>query len=240
MKIAAFIPARADSTRLPNKMLAQLGQHSVIVTTYLNAVETKLFDTVWCITDSQEIATQINVVNGIAKISTQYYDCGTDRIAAFANEVDADIIINIQGDEPFIEVSILQQIIACFADENVHVASVKMPIDAQTATNPNVVKVIVDANNDAILFSRSIIPYNRDNADGVQYYKHIGIYAFRKQALQNFATLPQPDIEKIEKLENLRFIHHGIKVRMVQTITQPIGIDTQADLEAARLLINKS
>jgi 3-deoxy-manno-octulosonate cytidylyltransferase (CMP-KDO synthetase) len=237
MKIAAFIPARADSTRLPNKMLAQLGKHSVIVTTYINAVNSKLFTTVWCITDSNEIATQINAVDGIAKLSNGYYDCGTDRIAAFAAEVDADIIINIQGDEPFINTSILQQIIVCFADDKVQVASVMMQIDTNTATNPNVVKVIVDANNDAVLFSRSVIPYNRDKSD-VQYYKHIGIYAFRKQALVQFATLPQPAIELIEKLENLRFIHHGIKVRMVQTIQQPIGIDTAEDLDAARAFIN--
>jgi 3-deoxy-manno-octulosonate cytidylyltransferase (CMP-KDO synthetase) len=236
MKILAMIPARMDSTRLPNKMMAMLDDHSVIATTYINAKATNLFSEVWCITDSDIIKKEIECVGGIAKLSTQYYDCGTDRIAAFAADTDADIIINIQGDEPFINKIILDKLIASFAETQVQVCSVMMQIDAATAINPNVVKVIIDANNDAILFSRNPIPFDRDNINP-NYFKHIGIYAFRKNTLLQFAALPQPEIEKIEKLENLRFIFNNIKVRMVTTTEQPIGIDTAEDLELARYKI---
>jgi 3-deoxy-manno-octulosonate cytidylyltransferase (CMP-KDO synthetase) len=236
MKIAAFIPARLASTRLPNKLIQPLGVHSVIATTYLNVAATKLFAEVRCITDSQEIAKEIELVNGLVSFSSKEFETGTDRIAEFAHTTDADIIMNVQGDEPFVNKAMLQQLIDCFQNPITQVASVMMQISEGDAANPNNVKVIVDANNHAILFSRSKLPFNRDNALAT-YYKHIGIYAFRKQALIQFAQLPQPDIEKIEKLENLRLIYHGIPIAMVETKEQSIGIDTLEDLEKARTLL---
>jgi 3-deoxy-manno-octulosonate cytidylyltransferase (CMP-KDO synthetase) len=239
-KIVALIPARLDSSRLPKKLLQLLGTQSVIANTYLNAQATQLFDDVICITDSLEIKKNIESIGGIAYVSEGIYDCGTDRIAAFAAQIDADIIINIQGDEPFINKNILQLLINLFEDKEVQVASTMMKISESEAKNPNFVKVICNANNNAILFSRSVIPYNRDCDIAVQYYKHIGIYAFRKMALLQFAALPQPALEKIEKLENLRFIHNNIPIRMIETNEQPIGIDTMEDLEKAREKINNA
>lgn len=238
MKIAAFIPARLASTRLPNKLILPLGEHSVIATTYLQVLQTKLFSEVVCITDSIEIESQINAIQGKVFLSTKEYECGTDRIAEFATETDADIIINVQGDEPFVNTTILKELANCFKDNNVQVASVMMKISAQDAHNPNFVKVICNVDGNAILFSRSPIPFNRDNTQ-VQYYKHIGIYAFRKAALIQFAKLPLPEIEKIEKLENLRWIHHQIPIKMIETQEAPIGIDTLEDLEMARNRIAK-
>jgi 3-deoxy-manno-octulosonate cytidylyltransferase (CMP-KDO synthetase) len=237
-KIVALIPARLASTRLSNKLLLPLGKHTIIATTYLHAVATNLFSQVICITDSEDIKKNIESIGGQSMISNAYYDCGTDRIAAMAQDIDADIIINIQGDEPFVNAIILQELIDLFVDDTVQVASTMMKISAGEAENANNVKVICDVNNNAILFSRSKIPYCRDAEIDVQYYKHIGIYAFRKKALLHFANLPQANIELIEKLENLRFIYNNIQVRMIETNEQPIGIDTLEDLELARKKIN--
>jgi 3-deoxy-manno-octulosonate cytidylyltransferase (CMP-KDO synthetase) len=234
MKIVALIPARLQSTRLPKKLLQMLGNKSVLATTYCNAVATQLFDQVIGVADDALLKKEIENENGICYLSTTTHETGSDRIAAFAHEIDADIFINIQADEPFVNKIILQQLIDSFKNPEVQVATLMYPITELEAQNPNYVKVLPNANNCAITFSRSPIPYNRSGLHQ-NYYKHIGIYAFRKNALIQFAQLPQPDIEKAESLENLRFIYYGIPVFLIATTYTPIGIDTLEDLEKARL-----
>jgi 3-deoxy-manno-octulosonate cytidylyltransferase (CMP-KDO synthetase) len=237
MKIACLIPARLHSTRLAQKLLQPLKALNVIQTTYSNVVATHLFDTILVVADDVQIVNSIKAINGKAVLSEKTFNTGTDRIAAIAEKVDADIIVNVQGDEPFTSKEILASLIEAFQDTSVAVASLMHPIiDSAQRQNPNCVKVICDAKNNAILFSRNPIPYNRDNDVNITYYKHIGIYAFTKSALIAFSKLPQPDIEKAEALENLRFIYYNIPVRMIATNYQPIGIDTQADLDKARLI----
>jgi 3-deoxy-manno-octulosonate cytidylyltransferase (CMP-KDO synthetase) len=238
MKIVALIPARLHSTRLPQKLLQTLGNKSVLATTYANAKATQLFDEVICIADDAQLQQEIEKENGNCYLSTQTYETGSDRIAAFATAIEADIFINIQADEPFVNKEILQQLITAFNNPAIQVATLMYAISELHAHNPNYVKVVPNAHNYAITFSRSIIPFNRSKV--VQkYYKHIGIYAFRKNALIQFAQLPQPDIEKAECLENLRFIYNGIPVFLIETNYTPIGIDTAEDLENARQYLKK-
>ncbi len=237
LSVAAFIPARLESTRLPNKMLLPLGNLSVIATTYSNALASGLFTKVVCITDSDAIENEIIKIGGTILRSTKPHETGTDRIAEFADVTTADIIINIQGDEPFINTKLLQQIIDCFQNPQHQVVSAKMKIDAVQAQNPNAVKVVCNPSGNAILFSRSCIPYNRTKSD-VTYYKHIGVYAFRKNALIEFAKLPTSSLEKIESLENLRFIENDIPIYLIETTEAAISIDTIEDWEKALELIN--
>ncbi len=238
MKFACLIPARLHSSRLAQKLLQPLQQLNVIQTTYTNVVATQLFSEVIVIADDKLIVDSIESIGGVAWLSEGSFETGTDRIAAVAHKVNADVIINVQGDEPFTSGAILQQLINEFiSDAIVQVASLMHQItDASQIENPNSVKVICDKNNNAILFSRNPIPYNRNKTEGIKYYKHIGIYAFTKKALMQFSQLPQPEIEKAEALENLRFIYNKIPMRMLLTSYQPIGIDTQADLDKARLI----
>jgi 3-deoxy-manno-octulosonate cytidylyltransferase (CMP-KDO synthetase) len=238
MKVIALIPARLQSTRLPNKLLLPLGEKSILATTYSNALATELFTDVIAICDDDLLAKEILNLNGKAFKSTKIHETGTDRIAEFAQQFNADIIINIQADEPFINKEILLKLIACFTDPIVEVASCRYQItEANDIQNSNHVKVICDENNFATLFSRSPIPFHRNANVTPQYYKHIGIYAFRPDALLKFTTLEPPLIEQAEQLENLRFIYYNIPVKMI-TIDEPmISIDTQEDYEKALGLI---
>jgi 3-deoxy-manno-octulosonate cytidylyltransferase (CMP-KDO synthetase) len=240
MKIIACIPARENSTRLPKKLLLPLGDKSVIANTFLNTKATNLFTEVIVITDSNAIETEIKNYNGKVLKSTKEHETGTDRIAAFATTFDADIIINIQGDEPFVNKKILANLIESINTNNVDIASVQMPINEQEAQNPNFVKVVCNSNSNALLFSRSPIPYPRNKNEKIEYFKHIGIYAFKKQVLLDWPNLIVPEIEKIEMLENLRMLYNGYKIKMITTNEQPIGIDTLEDLEKARLVLENN
>ena len=236
MKIVALIPARYQSSRFPGKMLADLAGNSLISTVYKNVVKTNVFDQVIVVTDDKRIFDEIKKVGGEVKISQKNHASGSDRIAEIAENLEADIVVNVQGDEPFIFAEPLQEMIAQFADKEVGVVSLMHKITAEI-DNPNNVKVIVDKNSDAIYFSRSRIPFNRDNQTNIEYYKHVGIYAYRKNILLDFVSLPQSKLEDIEKLEQLRLLENNYKIRMVKTDYQGIGIDTKEDLEKAILHI---
>jgi len=245
LKIVAIIPARLDATRFPKKLVQDLGGIPVILRTYQATVNTQLFDAVFVVTDSKIIFNIINQAGGKAIMSTAKHESGSDRIAEAAKNIDADIIINVQGDEPFTAKEPLQKLIAIFENDTTNkiaVASLMTVLKDQKAIeNPNNVKVVVNAKNEALYFSRAPIPYIRDINNNVNKYKHIGIYAFRKNALLLFTKLPMSALEKAEKLENLRFLENNMKVVMVETAQQPIGIDTKEDLDAARnFLKNKN
>ena len=241
MKIIAVIPARYASTRLPAKLMQDLGGKTVICRTYEAAVSTNLFDDVFVVTDSDLIYNEIISNGGKAIKSIKEHESGSDRIAEAIENMDVDIVINIQGDEPFINKEPLEELITIFKNDfekKVDLGSLMFQItDKEEIKNPNNVKVITDQNGFALYFSRSVIPFPRDENAGVRYMKHIGIYAFRKQALIDFYSLPMLSLEASEKLEQLRYLEYGKRIMMVETTHGSIGIDTEEDLEKARKLL---
>jgi len=237
MKVVAMIPARYSAQRFPGKLMKELGGKPVIVRTYLSAVSTDLFDDVYVVTDSDIIFSEIEKVGGKAIMSKKEHDCGSDRIAEAVENIEADIVINVQGDEPFIDAVSLSKLIQVFKDDEqkeIDLASLKVQMtNIDDIQNPNNVKVITDANNFALYFSRSVIPYQRDKEVEVKYFKHKGVYAFRKEALIGFYHNPMTPLEKAEKIEAIRYLEIGKKIKMIETSIESIGIDTPEDLEKA-------
>ena len=208
MKTIAVIPARYASTRFPAKLMQDLGGKTVILRTYEASVATGLFDDVFVVTDSDLIYNEIISNGGKAIMSIKEHESGSDRIAEAVADIDADIVVNVQGDEPFTEKGPLEQVLSVFkndTDKKVDLASLMREItNEDDINNPNNVKVVVDQNGFALYFSRSVIPYPREKNVGVRYFQHIGIYAFRKQAIMDFYSLPMKSLEASEKLEQLR------------------------------------
>ncbi len=237
-KIGAFIPARYAATRFPAKLMQELGDKSVIRHTYDNTVATGLFDEVYVVTDSEIIFNEIVKNGGKAIMSKRSHESGSDRIAEAIENLDIDIVVNVQGDEPFVKKEPLQKVIEVFSDETVQVSSLMQVLTNQKSIeDPNYVKVAVDINNNALFFSRSVIPYPRDKEAAAKYYEHIGVYAFKKQALLNFTNWPMSPLEAAEKIECLRYLENGVSIRMVVTEYMGVEIDTPEDLiKAASLL----
>lgn len=241
MKIIAVIPARYASTRFPAKLLQDLGGKSVILRTYEAALATNLFDDVFVVTDSDLIFNEIELNGGKAIMSQKEHESGSDRIAEAVENMNVDVVINVQGDEPFINKEALNQLVEVFkndTEKKVDLASLMFEITTkEEISNPNNVKVIIDQKGFALYFSRSVIPFPREENVGVRYMKHIGIYAFRKEALMDFYRLPMLSLEASEKLEQLRYLEYGKRIRMIETSHGSIGIDTPEDLEKARELL---
>ncbi len=218
--------------------MQDLGGKPVIVRTYEAALQTKLFDEVYVVTDSKIIFDTVSAIGGQVIMSKKEHESGSDRIAEAVMEMDVDIVINVQGDEPFIDGKSLQKVIQVFNKDHtkeIDLASLMTPItDWEEISNPNTVKVIVDNQDFALYFSRSPIPYPRDNNVDAKYYKHKGIYAFRKRALLDFKHLPMLPLEAKEKIEAIRFLEYGKKIKMVETDVSGIEIDTPEDLERAK------
>lgn len=241
MKISAFIPARYAATRFPAKLMQPLGNKTVIRHTYDNTVATGLFHEVYVVTDSEIIYTEITSHGGKAIMSQRTHESGSDRIAEAVEAMEVDLVVNVQGDEPFVKKEPLQQLLQAFEGEDgasVQVASLLQVLDnPKLVADPNYVKVVVNKNWDALLFSRSVIPYPRDASVGSVYYEHIGVYAFRKQALLNFTRWEMTPLEKAEKIECLRYLENGVPIKMVVTQYMGIEIDTPEDLERASQLL---
>lgn len=240
LKKIAIIPARLEAQRFPKKLLQDLGGAPVIVRTYEAAVRTGLFDEVLVATDSKDIYQTIRQFDGKAVMSEKQHDCGSNRIAEAVENLDYDIVVNIQGDEPFTNRGDLERLIAVFENDpqkEISLASLMHLLpEEEDIKNPNNVKVIVDNFDNAIYFSRSPIPFVRDSSIPVDIYKHVGIYAFRKQALMEFYKTNPTPLELAEKIECIRYLENGRKIRMVKTSNHTIGIDTPTDLEKARAL----
>ncbi len=231
MKIIAVIPARFAASRFPGKLMKKIGDKTIISMVYENAVSTKLFDDVLVVTDSEEIFNEISSQGGSVKMSMREHISGSDRIAEAIADLDVDVIVNIQGDEPFVQSEPLSDLIRCFNDINVRVASLmKKFADDEDHQNPNMVKVVCNNNMDALYFSRAPIPFKRNTSSKVPYFRHIGVYAFRKSALIGFTQWPVGELEQTEMLEQLRYLENGISIRMVETTSTSIGIDTPEDL----------
>ena len=240
-KIIAVIPARYQASRFPAKLMQMLGDKTVIITTYQNVIETGLFDEVFVATDSEIIFDEI-IKNGGKAVMTGQHETGSDRIAEAVKDIDCDIVVNVQGDEPFLKTEPLRQLIEVFdndGNEEVSLASLKIKLTEQEEVeSPNNVKVITDKEGFALYFSRSVIPYPR-NKEGMEYFKHIGVYAFRKNALLKFAQLEMKPLEIAEKIECLRYLEYGMKIKMIETDFVGVGIDVPEDLEKARLILEK-
>ena len=233
-----MIPARYSATRFPGKLMQDLGGKTVILRTYEAMVATNIFDDVIVVTDSNTIYDEIVNNGGKAMMSIKEHDCGSDRIAEAVEFLDIDIVINVQGDEPFTDKESLIKLIDVFKEDHVKeidLASLMGQItDWDEINNPNIVKVIVDHNNFALYFSRSPIPYPRDKNAGAKYFKHIGVYAFRKEAILDFYRLPMLTLEASEKIECIRYLEYGKRIKMVESDIENIEIDTPEDLERAR------
>lgn len=241
MKICAFIPARYAATRFPAKLMQMLGNKTVIQHTYDNTVATGLFDDVYVVTDSDIIFNAITNNGGKAIMSKKNHESGSDRIAEAIIDMDVDIVVNVQGDEPFVKREPLEKLLLVFdgaEGKNIQVASLMQVMkEQQFIDDPNYVKVAVDKNMNALMFSRSVVPYPRSKNTLTVYYEHIGVYAFRKQALINFTNWEMTPLEMTEKIECLRYLENGISLKMVVTDYMGIEIDTPEDLERAALLL---
>lgn len=211
----------------------------MIQRTYLSTVATGIFDEVIVVTDHDEISAQIEVLGGRIFRSKMSHESGSDRIAEALSEVNGDIIVNVQGDEPNQDEKSLRDLVACFAEPSVEIATLMCKLSTADAENPNFVKVVTDQNSNALYFSRSKIPFNRDGLMNVDYWKHIGIYAYKREALLAFTQMEKSPLEQIEMLEQLRLLSNGYKIRMVETDHQPIAIDTAEDLSRERCRISK-
>ena len=235
MKKIAMIPARYAASRFPGKLMQDLGGQTVISRVYLAVVETGLFNEVVVVTDSDIIEKEITAKGGRVVRSKKEHESGTDRIAEAAAGMDVDIILNVQGDTPFIKKQPLEKLLALFSDPAVQVASLMQPItEEETVKDPNRVKVCVDRQMNSLFFSRSVIPFPRNEQAAIIHYEHIGVYAFRKKALLDFTNWPVTPLEDAEKIECLRYLENGIPLRMAITDYIGVSIDTPSDLEKAR------
>lgn len=233
-----MIPARYAATRFPAKLMQVLGDKTVIRHTYDATMATGLFDEVVVVTDSDIIFTEITAAGGRAVMSKHEHESGSDRIAEAAADMDVDIIVNVQGDTPFVKRAPLEKLLQQFNDPSVQVASMMQVLTKQEEIDdPNFVKVTVDKNMNSLFFSRSVIPYLRDKNAPVTYYEHIGVYAFRKNALMSFTQWPMTPLEAAEKIECLRYLENGIPLRMILVDYMGVEIDTPEDLERAAGLL---
>ena len=241
MKTVAMIPARYAATRFPAKLMQVLGKKTVIRHTYDNTVGTGLFDQVVVVTDSELIYREIVDNGGAAVMSRREHESGSDRIAEAAAGMEVDVVVNVQGDEPFVQREPLEKLLALFEGVEggqVQVASLVQELrEPRLIQDPNYVKVVLDRRSNALFFSRSVIPYPRDPAAAPVYYEHIGVYAFRKDALLRFTAWPVSPLEAVEKIECLRYLENGVPIRMAITNYMGVEIDTPEDLERAAKLL---
>ena len=240
MKKIAVIPARYASTRFPAKLMQRLGDKTIIRATYENTVATGLFDEVLTVTDSEIIFSEIAEHGGNAMMSRHDHESGSDRIAEAIENLDFGIVLNVQGDEPFVDKQTLSGLLSVFEDEAIQVASLMHRLyDKADIENPNNVKVVVDKHNNALFFSRSVIPFARDKDSSPIYYKHIGVYAYRKNALLQFTGWEPGVLEAAEKLEQLRYLENDVRIKMILTEHSSIGIDTPEDLQLAKAYLEQ-
>ncbi len=247
MRAVVIIPARLHSTRLPGKVLADIAGNPMIEHVYKQSKKAKKIDEVYIATDSQEIKEACQSFTDNIIMTDISHQSGTDRIAEAAEGIGGDIVVNVQGDEPLIDPNLIDAMVTIMeADSSVHMASAMHRIeDVSELISPDSVKVTVDTNSYALYFSRSIIPHHRDEWEalikyhdkvpsGLNFYKHIGIYAYKKQFLKKISSMQMTYLERIEKLEQLRVLENGYKIKMVQTDYVPVGVDTMSDLKRVR------
>ena len=243
MKKVIVIPARLDSSRLPKKVLLDLNGKTVLQRVYEQCLKVKNIDEIYIATDSLEIKEVCDSFSNQVIITKSTHQSGTDRIGEAISSIDCDIVINVQGDEPFIEPSLIEALVNSFSNSEISMSSAMSKINnVKDLQNSNVVKVVVDHHNNALFFSRSLLPFPRDVKEisiakevleKYQFFRHIGIYGYRKDFLLKFVNMEQSYLEKVEKLEQLRALENGFKIKMIEAESSLIGIDTQEDYEEA-------
>ena len=243
MKKVIVIPARLDSSRLPKKVLLDLKGKTVIQRVYEQCLKVKNIDGVYIATDSTEIEGVCRSFTDHIILTKSSHQSGTDRIGEAVSGIDCDIVVNVQGDEPFIDPNLIEELVHSFDDDQVSMASAMSKIEnIKDLQDPNVVKVVVDTQNNAIYFSRAPIPFPRDHQEIIRsneelkkhnFFRHIGIYGYRKDFLAKYIEMDQTNLEKLEKLEQLRVIENGFKIKMIEVATSLTGIDTLEDYEEA-------
>jgi len=229
MKVIAVIPARLASTRLPRKMLREIHGQPLVVRVYQAVRSASVLNDVIIATDSEEILEVCQKHACHARMTSSRHRSGTERVHEIAQSVDADVYLNVQGDEPMVQAAHIEALVELMEDENIPVGTLRTPAPAEDIANPNAVKVVTDLSNRALYFSRSTIPYDRDRSQP-RYFKHLGIYAYRKTALEKFVGLPESSLERAERLEQLRFLENGIPIYAAETPYDSIGVDTEEDL----------
>ncbi len=244
MKAVILIPARLDSSRLDRKMLADLEGEPLIVRTWQQALKSRLADTVVVATDSQEIAAVLKARGAEVVMTSPTARCGTERIAEAARHIEADVFLNLQGDEPLISPENIDLALEPFFSGNPPDCSTLVlplhPDDREQIEDPHQVKVVMDANGFALYFSRSPIPFRRNMLPSTTFYRHIGLYAFSAAVLQKFAVLPPSMLEEAESLEQLRLLENGFRIQCVTTLIDNPGVNTLEDLELVRRIIRGS
>lgn len=236
-KITGVIPARLDSQRLPGKVLIPIGSKPMIQWVYERARKSPLLEDIWVATDSTEIQ-ECCEKNKIPVMRTSRHPSGSDRLYEVMERTDADIYVNIQGDEPTVRAEHIELLLRPLLAGESKVTTLKVAIDEVSAQNPNIVKVVTDKHGRALYFSRLPIPYTRDAGSPIRFYKHIGLYAYTRDALDIFHALPQSPLELAEKLEQLRYLENGISIRVSETPYDTVGVDTAEDLKRAAALLN--
>jgi 3-deoxy-manno-octulosonate cytidylyltransferase (CMP-KDO synthetase) len=229
MKVVAVIPARLASTRLPRKMLREIHGRPLAVWVYQAVRSSPLLEDVIIATDSEEIRTACEKHSCKVQITSQKHRSGTERVHEVSQSVDADVYINVQGDEPMMSASHIELLVNLMRNPDVRVGTLKTPAGTEEIANPNAVKVVTDTHGRALYFSRSTIPHDRDGSQP-PYFKHLGIYAYRKKWLERFVALPESSLERAERLEQLRLLENGIPIYVAETPYDSIGVDTEDDL----------
>jgi 3-deoxy-manno-octulosonate cytidylyltransferase (CMP-KDO synthetase) len=238
MKIVAVIPARLASMRLPRKMLREINGKPLAVWVYQAVRASTLLDDVIIATDSEEILAACKTHQCKARMTSNKHRSGTERVHEVSQLVEADVYINVQGDEPMIRASHIDALAALMKNPDIPVGTLKTPAAPEDIANPNAVKVVADANGRALYFSRCTIPYDRDGSHP-KYFKHLGIYAYRKPSLERFVALPESALERAERLEQLRFLENGIPIYVAETAFDSIGVDTEEDLQRVTALLSR-
>jgi 3-deoxy-manno-octulosonate cytidylyltransferase (CMP-KDO synthetase) len=233
----AIIPARLASTRLPRKVLREIAGQQMIARVYEAAKQSPLLRDVIIATDSEEVIQLAQSRGWKAQMTSDKHRSGTDRVYEVAQRIQADVYVNIQGDEPLARPEHLDALLQPMQDPKVMVSTIKTPCPPQDLDNPNAVKVVTDLNGRALYFSRSTIPFDRDKTGVVTYFKHLGFYAYRKAALDKFCNLPESKLEGAERLEQLRFLDNGIDIYVAETPFNTVGVDTEEDLRRVEEMV---
>jgi 3-deoxy-manno-octulosonate cytidylyltransferase (CMP-KDO synthetase) len=238
MKTVAVIPARLASTRLPRKMLRDIAGRPLLAHVYEAARRAPHLDQVIVATDSDEIMALCRQHGWTVQMTSSSHRSGTERVHEVSGRVEAEVYINVQGDEPMARPEQIATLLDVMSDPAVQVGTLKTPAGAEDIRNPNAVKVVTDLQGWALYFSRATIPYDRDGA-GARYFKHLGFYAYRKPALDRFCSLPESALERSERLEQLRFLDNGIAMRVGETPYDSIGVDTEDDLHRVEEILRR-
>jgi 3-deoxy-manno-octulosonate cytidylyltransferase (CMP-KDO synthetase) len=238
-RIVGIIPARLASTRLPRKVLRTLAGEPLLAWVYRAAIACPELDQVVIAADSDEVHQLCLDRNWPCIMTSPELPSGTDRLYAVSRTVDADIYVNIQGDEPLLHPDHITAILAPFTHAHVDVTTLKVRCTPENVANPNAVKVVTAIDGRALYFSRATVPYDRDATGNTPYWKHLGLYAYRRAALERFATIPPSPLEQTERLEQLRLLENGLTLYVAETTHDTIGVDTEADLQSVEAILLK-